>query len=660
MQVKDAPAIRERMRLLDGVDQAAIATDLAGSIVYWNRAAERLYGWAEHEVLGQNVIVVTMADRSPSYVLEAQARFAAGSPRPGEFRARTKDGRTFQAHVANAPIRNDTGELLGVLGLSSDLTARREAVEELTRLEAERREAYAAVEAERTRLQALLMQAPTAICVLEGPEHRFALLNQHYARILGPRRQVLGKSVREALPELEGQGFIELLDRVYTTGQRFVGDEMPALLDRGDGNAREQAYFNFVYEPTRNAEGEVDSIFVHAVDVTAGVLARQHAERLADAVAAERDRLRQVLDVLPEAVALADAATWTYVFSNAAHVLLTGTDLAGTSIPADGQPVPGSRRLDGTPMAAGDLPIVRSLRGEKIAGDRCTIQSALDGRVIPLLVNSAPICDAEGAVIGAVVVFQDISALRDLEHEKDLFLGTVSHDLQQPLTYIRGQAQLAQRRLARGVDLPPAQIAALLGGIEMTAGRMSEQIAALLDLTRLQFDQPLHLEIGEFDLVALVRQAVADQLSVSEDADRITFTTDHESLVSLVDGARIRRVLDNLLANAVKYSPNGGAIALALTVEQHEAAALEDHAASGRIVVLTVTDTGLGIPPADLPRVFERFHRGANVRDILPGTGLGLAGARQVVEQHGGSITAISTQGRGTTMTIRLPLRTRA
>jgi signal transduction histidine kinase len=109
------------------------------------------------------------------------------------------------------------------------------------------------------------------------------------------------------------------------------------------------------------------------------------------------------------------------------------------------------------------------------------------------------------------------------------------------------------------------------------------------------------------------------------------------------DSARLRRVLNNLLGNAVRYSPGGGHITVDLSVQDGMA-------------VLTVADQGVGIPPEDRPHVFERFRRGSNVEGRIAGTGIGLADVLQVVEQHGGTVTVESEVGRGSTFTVRLPL----
>lgn len=129
----------------------------------------------------------------------------------------------------------------------------------------------------REHLHNLFMQAPASICVLHGPEHVYELVNPLYQQLFGSR-PLLGKPIREALPELEGQGFYELLDQVYRSGEAFVGTEIRAELDRDNTGHLEETYFNFVYQPLRGSKGEVEGIMVHAVDVTEQVRARQRMQ----------------------------------------------------------------------------------------------------------------------------------------------------------------------------------------------------------------------------------------------------------------------------------------------------------------------------------------------------------------------------------------------
>ena len=182
--------------------------------------------------------------------------------------------------------------------------------------------------------------------------------------------------------------------------------------------------------------------------------------------------------------------------------------------------------------------------------------------------------------------------------------------------------------------------------IDTTASKMGEQLDELLDLTRLQMGQGLELQRAPLDLVELVRRVAADQQQVSG-LHRIGVATGPASLQGYWDGIRLGRVLENMLSNAIKYSPAGGDILVSLTL---------DVTSERPMAVLSVTDYGLGIPAADLPAIFDRFRRASNVAGRIRGTGIGLASARQIVEQHGGSIEAQSVEGQGSTFIVRLPV----
>jgi signal transduction histidine kinase len=167
----------------------------------------------------------------------------------------------------------------------------------------------------------------------------------------------------------------------------------------------------------------------------------------------------------------------------------------------------------------------------------------------------------------------------------------------------------------------------------------------------------LRLRCELCDLVALVQQAAADQQRMTE-RHRLRVESALPTLVGTWDAARLRRVLDNLLANAVKYSPAGGEVTVSLeTADRVPTGPQEDPmGGQGRAwAVLQVRDQGVGIPAADQAHIFERFWRGGNVGHIA-GRGLGLAGVRHIVQQHGGSIDLQSQEGAGSTFTIRLPL----
>jgi signal transduction histidine kinase len=235
------------------------------------------------------------------------------------------------------------------------------------------------------------------------------------------------------------------------------------------------------------------------------------------------------------------------------------------------------------------------------------------------------------------------SRLQETLRTREAFLASLVHDLKTPLAASMGYAQLVQREAAKvGRPATARRLAEWAAIIEASTARAATLLDELLDIARLEAGRPLDLERRPADLVALAEHAAAEHRRGTE-RHRITVDAPAPELVGEWDAARLARVLDNLLGNAVKYSPAGGEVAVRVARE-------------GAWAVLTVTDEGLGIPAADRARIFERFHRGRNVQGQVAGAGVGLAGARQIVEQHGGSIGVQSREGAGSTFTVRLPL----
>jgi signal transduction histidine kinase len=229
---------------------------------------------------------------------------------------------------------------------------------------------------------------------------------------------------------------------------------------------------------------------------------------------------------------------------------------------------------------------------------------------------------------------------------RDEFMSAVSHDLGQPLTVVNGALQLLRRFLEQGMVPTSEELGEEVDMIAASTASMMAMIGELLDVARAQSGRPVELSYRPLDLVALVRQGVRMQQQNTE-LPQIRMKSAEATLPLEGDRDRLSRVVANLLSNAVKYSPAGGTITVSLTQEETE---------QRRWVVLSVQDAGMGIPAADLPSIFERFHRGSNVRGMIAGTGIGLAGAKQTVELHGGDIRVESVEGKGTSVTVRLPL----
>lgn len=235
---------------------------------------------------------------------------------------------------------------------------------------------------------------------------------------------------------------------------------------------------------------------------------------------------------------------------------------------------------------------------------------------------------------------------REAMRAREEFAAGMSHDLRNPLTTIIAQTQMLQRRLARmdGSDLD--RIERGLHNIADAADKLDRSINVLVEVARQPGDHRPVAHRVPTDLVGLTRKVVEQHRATAENHD-IDLRSRVPQLLGLWDPSQIERVLGNLLNNACKYSPAGGPILVHVGQEE----------SGGRSWAwLQVVDRGIGIPNDDLPRVFDRFHRGSNVVGRIEGSGIGLAGVKQIVELHGGNVAVQSREGEGATFTVRIPL----
>jgi len=226
---------------------------------------------------------------------------------------------------------------------------------------------------------------------------------------------------------------------------------------------------------------------------------------------------------------------------------------------------------------------------------------------------------------------------------REIFVAAALHDLATPLAVLRLSAEaLAERAYGRA----GRELVIEASRIDAQVERLFRLRATLGDLARLETGEPLPLDRRTTDLAGLARQ-VTQQMQRGASRHGVQIDAEETPLVGQWDAGRLERVIENLLSNAFKYTPAGGTVVLSVA---------RDETADPGWAILRVRDRGVGIPAADLTHVFEPFYRAGNVAAI-PGAGIGLAGVRQIVEAHGGTIAVESEEGVGSTFTVRLPLR---
>lgn len=256
---------------------------------------------------------------------------------------------------------------------------------------------------------------------------------------------------------------------------------------------------------------------------------------------------------------------------------------------------------------------------------------------------SAPIHDSIGTPIGSIEVFSDITELDEMNRLKDEFVAGAAHDLKTPVTAVKGYAQIALRMARRGGDEKLVQQLAM---INARSDELRHLMDALLDMSRIQGGRMI-LDLEKFSLQPLLNKVVAHfEFDLNRRGREIMLDVPEAPVEVFWDPTRIESVLINLISNAIKYSPDGGPVEIAVQISDN------------RSVRLSVTDHGIGIPEEERERIFERFYRvRSTIDNHFKGTGIGLYITHIIVELHHGRIWADAALhgGQGTTMFVELP-----
>ena len=346
--------------------------------------------------------------------------------------------------------------------------------------------------------------------------------------------------------------------------------------------------------------------------------------------------LETILASMSEGLMITDASGAIVRLNAAARALLVPlSDSIVLGQPLDSQPA-ADWSPQGQPIAAALAQVVGLLRrGE--AHPNVDLDLWHGGhRTISL--SASPLHSTNGEPAGGVIVIRDVTQQRALDRLKARVLQIASHDLQTPLTVVRGRAQWLQRKVAQDTD-DPEWLRDGLASIVTQTDRVSDMLRLLLDVSLVEGGR-IDLHRSRTDLVALVHE-VAEEAKFLSDT-HVIHVDSPASVEGDWDAARLRQVLQNLIKNAIKYSPNGGRVDVRV------------RASKGQVKV-AVRDRGMGLRPDEAARVFEQFYRAAAARR-LEGSGLGLYICQAIIAAHGGHVCATSPgPGKGSTFTFVLP-----
>jgi len=593
---------------------AIVAFGAERTVLLWNPAAERMFGWRVDEVLGEEPPLIPEELKAEHNA--ALERVRSGGQISYVTRRSCKDGTLLDLRIDASALRDRSGQVIGWVNVyhrTGQDTAARHQMAERAMVVRKLGDVVADMNAQRD-LDTVLDRIAASLCDLTGADAGgFVLIEDDRVRLVS--MEGLPARLRDRTSELSASMIGQLMrsgrNVMMATGGEsgefadLIWSALPGLhtIALALSHVGDRPYGALYALYSGRKVGHVELELLELLAGHAGV-ALTNATAFEELVR-QRAHERAVIDASADGIAVLDDAGLIRQW-NPAAAMLTGVSAEEVT----GKPPPFPVPEPGAPRVTHRLPT---------------------GRWLDVLCNELNEKDER------VVDFRDVTAAKELEEAKDLFLATTSHELRTPITVVQGFASTLAQRWDKLTD---AERRAAVQTIAERAGSLSQLVEQLLLGARAGADQ-LTVRNGPFDLAALLRGTVAAFLSLS---DKHTLVAEIPDDLPQAHGDAMATdiMVGQLLENAFKYSPNGGTITVAAR-------------AAGDWIEVTVDDEGIGIAPGDHDRIFERFVQGeTGDRRRFGGIGLGLYIVRQLARAQDGEVAASSRPGGGTRMSLQL------
>ncbi len=528
-----------------------------------------------------------------------------------EVRMVKPDNTIIYIRVKGMVFYDESGKPEKLFGTTRDITAER-----MNRKALERSE---------RRLRRLILNAPIAIGILNGPDYIVEIINELALKLMGKtKEQMLNKPVLDSITELDPKAAKSLLDSVYYSGKPFSASEFPVRLNRF--GKLEKVFLNFEYHPLFDGQEKVYGIMVVGIDVTDQVIARKKIEE-------SEARFKLLADSMPQFVWSADEKGNINYFNHAVY------DYSGLTE----QQVKNGVWLE---IVHPDerSQTIKKWKKSVITGKDFTFEhrfKRFDGQYRWQLSRAVSLRDKSGKIQQWIGTSTDIQNMKLQEQHKDFFISMASHELKTPITSMKGYVQILQSMYKESED---EFLKKSLDRIIVQIEKLISIIGELLDVSKIRSGS-LTFNKQDFKINFLVKEII-EELEMIYPSNKIIFKPENDLKV-YGDRDRIGQVLINLITNAIKYSPKNGDIIITSKVNQ-------------KSLVISVKDEGIGIDKNFQRKIFERFYRVEGKSEkTFPGFGIGLFIASEIIRRHRGNISVESEPGKGSRFYFSLPLAKR-
>lgn len=601
--------------VLDNTQQAFILINRDYSVVLFNNHAFNLCKEIFNISLTNGVIYIDLlpADYLPAF----HKRFKeALKGKQVSFEQEVVDNRGEKRYLSfnYTPVESASGKRIQKVSLSFiDITQKH-------KYELELEKAYDQVEYESKLLRNIFDDSPEVIAIFSGIDYTITYANASY-QALFPKRDVLNKPVAKVLPEVEEQGFVKLMDEVRASGEAIHRKEVPFTMNVEGKSKPLTRYFKFTYRPIRERKEALNSVVVHAVDITHLVKKRVEVEE-------ERQFMQLISETVPDHlwVLLPDE---TVEYINEPALKFYGLKGVKSLTALTKQIHPDQQQLF-------KENVDRAI--EAVSKFQIEVQlKSSDNKYYWYMVKGSPLIDGNEHLSKMVISSVDIEAHKTIQKNKDDFMGVASHELKTPLTSAKAYIQLLSEHLMKSDD---DKVLKYLNKSNQSINKLETFVSELLDISRIQSGK-LILNPALFSMTDLVRDVV-DNFEVTTQSHKIILETLDKNIKVVGDKGRLEQVMTNLINNAIKYSPDANEIIVRVTEKI-------DH------IEFSTQDFGVGISDKDLENIFDRFYRVAEHQSKVSGLGIGLNISKEIIQLHGGQIWAESVYRKGSIFYFTIP-----